>query len=288
MTIFRVSHDKNYTCVNNTIITDPTLSWKAKGIWLYAYSRPDDWQFHMSDLIKHSKDGIDSIRKGLAELEEAGYLIRRYTRDSNNKFLPAEWQFFEIPQVDSPSLDFPFTANPMLLNTDTPSIENTKVNDKTPKKPMPPPLSVDSVLFKTNKKSVFKGRLKLSDDQNGCLDWLLSLELDTGYDTLSWWARKYPMSRLDEVYRESRQRNPRSMGAYMQKLLKDNACTNLGRIDANKLFTKETLQGTCLSIKMHKKHAFLVTARGEFELDFSMEPLSFARYLMQKIEEAGL
>ena len=71
MTIYRVQHQKNYTCVNNFICKDNRISWKAKGIWLYAFSRPDDWEFHLNDLINHSTDGRDSVRVGLKELEDA-------------------------------------------------------------------------------------------------------------------------------------------------------------------------------------------------------------------------
>lgn len=97
MTIFRVVHNKNYTTVNNTICKDSRLSWKAKGIWLYAYSRPDDWKFHINDLINQSTDGKDAIKAGLKELEKAGYLLRIKGKNKKGQY-SCEWQFFETPQ----------------------------------------------------------------------------------------------------------------------------------------------------------------------------------------------
>jgi hypothetical protein len=146
VTIFRTEHKKNYTVVNNFITKDKRLSWKAKGIWLYAFSRPDDWSFNLEDLISHSSDGKDSVNAGLKELEAFGYLHRSRFRDSQGKMMKgAEWVFYETPQpsdicepktenptLDNPIQDIPDQANPLLLSTKTipctettqPSIEN--------------------------------------------------------------------------------------------------------------------------------------------------------------------
>lgn len=124
MTIFRVSHNKNYTCINNTICKDNRLSWKAKGIWLYAFSRPDDWKFHINDLINQSTDGRDGVRAGLSELEKAGYLVKGQKRAEDGKFGNPDWTFHEIPvqnidtEAEKPSTAKPSTANHPLLSTD--------------------------------------------------------------------------------------------------------------------------------------------------------------------------
>jgi len=126
MAIFRSVHNKNYTSVNNFICKDNRLSWKAKGIWLYAFSRPDDWVFYTSDLEKHATDGRDSVRRGLRELEEYGYLRRVQKRDADGSFTSIEWHFFETPQElknSLPETDFPSTDkaspdNRPLLSTD--------------------------------------------------------------------------------------------------------------------------------------------------------------------------
>lgn len=126
MTIYRVEHCKNYTTINNTICKDKNLSWKAKGIWLYAFSRPDDWSFHINDLANQSTDGKDAVQAGLKELEKYGYLVRVQKRDENKKFMSYEWTFFEtpreikeiLPQRDFPVPAFPVPENPPLLSTD--------------------------------------------------------------------------------------------------------------------------------------------------------------------------
>ena len=100
MGICRTIHNKEnpYVQVNKTIVTDNRLSWKAKGLWLYAFSRPDDWKFFESDLVKQSTDGRDSVANGLKELEKVGYLHRHQLRE-NGLFKGKEWWFFETPKT---------------------------------------------------------------------------------------------------------------------------------------------------------------------------------------------
>lgn len=103
MTICRVQHDKNnpYLTINTSIAQDPRISWKAKGIWLYAYSRKDDWTFYMNDLLKRSTDGIDSLRAGIKELENCGYLHRQIKQcEVTGQARGHEWIFFETPKTE--------------------------------------------------------------------------------------------------------------------------------------------------------------------------------------------
>lgn len=118
MALIRTEHLKNYTVVNNTIIRDKRLSWKAKGIWLYAFSRPDDWTFHINDLINQSTDGTDSVRNGLKELEDAGYLKRERNRNEKGHVMGASWVFVEIPsqEVVNSQIISPKTENPTLVS----------------------------------------------------------------------------------------------------------------------------------------------------------------------------
>jgi len=141
MTLFRTEHNKNYTIINNTICKDARISWKAKGIWLYAFSRPDDWQFYFKDIVNQSTDGPDAVRSGLKELEQFGYLQRSRKRDKEGKMAEAVWVFYELPQLienpstgefepigENPTLDNPVLDNPTLPNTE--AIPITESNNK--------------------------------------------------------------------------------------------------------------------------------------------------------------
>lgn len=130
MTLFRAVHDKNnpYVIINKNILSDNRLSWKAKGIWLYAFSRPDDWQFYEADIINQSIDGKESVRNGLKELQSCGYLHKTQARNEKNQFSNAEWYFFETSKSEEEIKKmFPKTENP---STGTQTAENQPLLSK--------------------------------------------------------------------------------------------------------------------------------------------------------------
>jgi len=53
---------------------DARLSWKSVGILTYLLTRPDGWLIYRGDLVNRHADGRDSVKAGLKELREAGYL----------------------------------------------------------------------------------------------------------------------------------------------------------------------------------------------------------------------
>ncbi len=120
MTVCRAIHDKSnpYTVINKSIVFDCRLSLKAKGLWLYAFSRPDDWQFYISEMTQHCTDGPDSIKTCLKELIACGYLFKIQNRGEKGKFQKFEWHFFETSKSDSeikkmlPEMDFPLAVEP--------------------------------------------------------------------------------------------------------------------------------------------------------------------------------
>ena len=65
-----------FTQVANEVLKSKHLSWKAKGIYAYLFSKPDDWDFSNLRIKIESKDGRRAIMSALRELEEAGYLQR--------------------------------------------------------------------------------------------------------------------------------------------------------------------------------------------------------------------
>lgn len=137
MGIVRVEKNKNYSVVNNTGLRDERLSWKAKGILAYILTLPDDWVFYREELATHAKDGLDSLRSGMKELKEYGYLQRLPIRNNNNKIVSWETVIHEVPQVE-PLADFPPVEeppvgnppveNPELLNTNIPSTNKLNTN----------------------------------------------------------------------------------------------------------------------------------------------------------------
>lgn len=145
MAIYRVSKDKNnpFVVINKKFILDPQLSAKAKGILAYLLSRPDDWQVYEKEIINNFKDGRDSIRSGIKELVETGYIERKMRRSETGTFIGYEYDVYETPihigksEVDkptseNPTSDNPILENPTLLNKELNQIKN-KLNNKNTK-----------------------------------------------------------------------------------------------------------------------------------------------------------
>ncbi|AHA69607.1 replication protein [Bacillus thuringiensis] len=123
MATFRVNKDKNYTTINNTGLKDTRLSWKAKGILAYILTLPDDWIFYMEEVTKHSKDGIASLKAGMKELKECGYVKRFPIKGEDGKISKWEMIIYEVPQVENQLVEKPPVEN---LPVENQSLLSTK------------------------------------------------------------------------------------------------------------------------------------------------------------------
>lgn len=97
-TMIRVIKDKTnpYVMLNKQFLQDVKLSWKAKGILAYLLSLPDDWQIYETELENHSIDGLSSLKSGLKELMENGYVNRVQNRNEKGQFVSYEYQVHEV------------------------------------------------------------------------------------------------------------------------------------------------------------------------------------------------
>ena len=114
MAIIRVQHTKDYTVMANFHLRDRNLSLKAKGVMSFMLSLPDTWDFSMEGLATCSKDGVDSVRSALKELEDSGYLVRSRARDEKGKVGKAIYDLYEKPVSEKPILENPIQEKPIL------------------------------------------------------------------------------------------------------------------------------------------------------------------------------
>lgn len=75
-----------FTMVANAVLNNKNISWKAKGIFSYLYSKPDDWQFSAMRTQLAATDGYKSLISGIEELENAGYLKRQKNSDGTTDY----------------------------------------------------------------------------------------------------------------------------------------------------------------------------------------------------------
>lgn len=134
--LITVQHGGGWAAIPNRLVEDRHITWKAKGLWAYLHSRPAGWQVREADLVARSKDGRDSVRSALAELEEYGWLTRERGR-KQGKFQETTYHLHEpkepralqqdLPLTENPATVFPATENPPLSNTE----ESKKKNNNT-------------------------------------------------------------------------------------------------------------------------------------------------------------
>ena len=103
--IFRMIKNKNYTVMSNHHLQNQNLSLKAMGLMSKVLSLPDDWKYSVKGLAAYCRDGYESVRTGLSELEAEGYLVRRQIRNDRGQILCTEYIFRESPDMEIPELE---------------------------------------------------------------------------------------------------------------------------------------------------------------------------------------
>jgi DNA-binding MarR family transcriptional regulator len=116
-----------FTMVANEVLQDKNLSLKAKGMYSYLFSKPDEWDFSSNRMILETNDGRKSVMNALKELEQEGYLVRNrlpsgkmeYVLKYTSKSLSAESGL----RVEKPK--FPLGTVPKRLSAQSSPISNT-------------------------------------------------------------------------------------------------------------------------------------------------------------------
>ena len=154
MAVFRVEKTRDFTVMSNHHLKNKTLSLKAKGLQSLMLSLPEEWGYTLAGLAKICKDGIDSIRVGLNELEGYGYLTRRRLRDANGRLGDTEYTIHELPvkpetielSTTSPILENPTLVKPTLEKP----IQDSPILGK-PTQENPTQLSINKSSIQKNK-----------------------------------------------------------------------------------------------------------------------------------------
>lgn len=130
MAIIRQKRKERFSIVDNKVIEDERLSFKARGLLIYMLSKPDDWKFYTEELAKRSnKDGISAIKTALNEIEDAGYLTRKQGHKKNGQFTSQDWILTDT-STNSPQAEKPLADNRTLPNTDfKPNTDHTNKDD---------------------------------------------------------------------------------------------------------------------------------------------------------------
>ncbi len=132
-TIFRTIKSSCFVTVDRFFIDDSNLSLQAKGLLLYLLSKPDNFYNNEYEILKHCKNGRDSIRAICHELITHGYLIRSKLRDPSGSFVRSIWFVLEKPEFSCLIKDLFPSSEQFLSITNDKSSENCSL----PSHPLP-------------------------------------------------------------------------------------------------------------------------------------------------------
>jgi hypothetical protein len=71
--IIKVKKTKDYAAIDNKVLCDKRLSYRARGVLAYLLSKPNNWQVVSEDVIDNGTEGRDAIRACFRELKAFGY-----------------------------------------------------------------------------------------------------------------------------------------------------------------------------------------------------------------------
>ena len=114
MAVIRVEKTKDYTTMSNYHFKEKDMSLKAKGLLSTMLSLPEDWDYTEEGLAALCRDGRDSIRSALKELESFGYVETTRVRDEKGRLRGTEYIVREKPTLEEPTLEEPTLEKPIL------------------------------------------------------------------------------------------------------------------------------------------------------------------------------
>ena len=92
MAFYREAAEQPFTVIANQSLQDPGLSFEATGLLAFMLSLPANWKYSRDWLMQQKqKIGRDKLKRLLKELEENGYLERKYAQDEKGRMSGHDW-----------------------------------------------------------------------------------------------------------------------------------------------------------------------------------------------------
>jgi hypothetical protein len=120
---------EQFTIISNDWARDERLSWKARGLLVWLLTHRVGWETSVDRIAQAAPDGPDSVKSGLRELEEAGYLVRVQDRADGGRWSAAN---YDVVDPGSPSVGYPPTGKPSAEEPPPKKTINKKTINKTP------------------------------------------------------------------------------------------------------------------------------------------------------------
>ena len=134
MNYLRNETQKNFTVIQNYVLSSTNISLKAIGIYCKLISLPDNWNFTEEGLACICKDGKDSIRSALKELEDLNLLYRFRIREKDGTLGKSVYYISAIPMSEENKKEIEARYNPLnilIQQKDEPCLENPPLDADT-------------------------------------------------------------------------------------------------------------------------------------------------------------
>jgi len=103
-----------YGIAPNKLINNEKVSLRAKGLYVFLQSKPDNWSFSVARIASQTKEGKAAIQEAIKELEAIKLLSRKARKDKLGK-----WIGFDYTLYGDPFTDYPLTAYPSAVSPST-------------------------------------------------------------------------------------------------------------------------------------------------------------------------
>ena len=209
MSVFRVEKSREFTVIANCVFKDRTLSAKAKGLLVEMLSLPENWDYTLKGLTYLFTDGLDSIRQGIRELEEHGYIVRERKRDAKGRLGGMEYVIYETPRVPVENTSVSVENESSEPTTETPICACPAEESPIPENPIQgKPAEETATLYKEIKNKELRESITHESNPNQSIREPTSMDVmryeeareqvmqNIEYDIL---CERYPPERLDEI-----------------------------------------------------------------------------------------
>lgn len=97
------SKEDPYVRLDRLTAQDSNISFAARGLLVYVFSKPQNWKTKLFDLRREGGIGKDALNTILQDLQDHGYIERTETRDGRGRFK------YRLTVYESPDLNPAFT-----------------------------------------------------------------------------------------------------------------------------------------------------------------------------------
>jgi predicted transcriptional regulator len=117
---------ENFTIVSNEIFQRSDVSARAKGVYAYIMTLPDDWKIYKQEIFTHFSEGKNALDSAFKELEKLGYISKEKTKNEKGQFVGWDYTIYEsatedieTDRMESRVSDLPKSVNRQLQSTDS-------------------------------------------------------------------------------------------------------------------------------------------------------------------------